>query len=234
MGLGGFTCSKNALAALNVLYIMVAFILIGVAAYGKAAAYIATIEIMGGIIACGVFLLLISIIGLIGAVKHHQVLLFFYMIVLFILFLIQFAVACAMLALNEVQRKQIAKWGWARLASDKDQSMLDKTQRSLDCCGFEEPNLEKDHPACGNVSQLACCSSATAACCTGVYAGNSTDIPECPCDTCWKVIGDHMNEAVKTVGGISLFFSFTEMIGVWLALKYRNLKDPRANPSAFL
>lgn len=56
---------------------MVAFILIGVAAYGKAAAYIATIEIMGGIIACGVFLLLISIIGLIGAVKHHQVLLFF-------------------------------------------------------------------------------------------------------------------------------------------------------------
>lgn len=76
------------------------------------------------------------------------------MIVLFILFLIQFAVACAMLALNEVQRKQIAKWGWARLASDKDQSMLDKTQRSLDCCGFEEPNLEKDHPACGNVSQV--------------------------------------------------------------------------------
>lgn len=55
----------------------VAFILIGVAAYAKAVAVIATVSVMGGIIACGVFLLLVAIIGLIGAVKHHQVLLFF-------------------------------------------------------------------------------------------------------------------------------------------------------------
>uniref|UniRef100_A0A8B9KE81 Uncharacterized protein n=1 Tax=Astyanax mexicanus TaxID=7994 RepID=A0A8B9KE81_ASTMX len=27
---------------------------------------------------------------------------------------------------------------------------------------------------------------------------------------------------------------FSEILGVWLAMRYRNQKDPRANPSAFL
>ena len=51
--------------------------LIGVASYGKAVAIIATVSVLGGIIACGVFLLLIAIVGLIGAIRHHQVILFF-------------------------------------------------------------------------------------------------------------------------------------------------------------
>lgn len=110
---GGFTCSKNALTALNVLYIVsiihhqtspldlpsvqflwtiiqiialiivhslfqvVAAILIGVAVYGRASAVVTNLPIIGGILACGVILFLISILGLIGAIKHHQVLLFF-------------------------------------------------------------------------------------------------------------------------------------------------------------
>lgn len=54
-----------------------AITLVGIAAYAKAAAVIATVSVLGGIIACGVFLLLIAIVGLIGAIKHHQVILFF-------------------------------------------------------------------------------------------------------------------------------------------------------------
>lgn len=56
---------------------VVAFILIGVAVYGRASALVTNLPIIGGILACGVILFLISILGLIGAVKHHQVLLFF-------------------------------------------------------------------------------------------------------------------------------------------------------------
>jgi tetraspanin-13/31 len=74
---GGFTCSKNALIALNVLYIIVAFILIGVAVYGRAASLVTNLPIVGGILACGIILILISALGLLGAVKHHQVMLFF-------------------------------------------------------------------------------------------------------------------------------------------------------------
>ena len=68
---------------------------------------VTSLPIVGGITACGIFLLMISVIGLIGAIRHHQVtalfgnpypflapfhlqvLLFFYMVVLFLIFLIQ-------------------------------------------------------------------------------------------------------------------------------------------------
>jgi len=43
-----------------------------------------------------------------------------------------------------------------------------------------------------------------------------------------------VNTTLNSAGGLGLFFSFTEIIGVCLAIRYRNQKDPRANPSAFL
>ncbi|XP_043537703.1 tetraspanin-31-like [Chiloscyllium plagiosum] len=105
---GGFTCSKNALIALNVVYILVGLLLIGVAAWGKSYGIVSSINIIGGVIAVGVFLLLIAVVGLIGAVNHHQVMLFFYMVILFLVFLIQFGVSCSCLALNRSQQVPLA------------------------------------------------------------------------------------------------------------------------------
>ena len=116
--------------------------MITVAGYGKAVAVVNQIEIVGGIIACGVFLLLISLVGnvviivgtnklgfinlkikpiwtalllsssgLMGAIRHHQVCLFFYMVILFLIFFIQFAIACACLALSDDQKKKIISTG---------------------------------------------------------------------------------------------------------------------------
>ncbi|XP_051159943.1 tetraspanin-13 isoform X1 [Leptopilina boulardi] len=131
---GGFTCSKNALTALNVLYIVIAFVLIGVAVYGRASALITDLPIIGGILACGVMLILISILGLIGAVKHHQVLLFFYMLILFLLFLVQFSIACACLAVNTKQQEELAEQGWRNVGPDLKQ----KVQETFSCCGFND------------------------------------------------------------------------------------------------
>ncbi|KAF2350825.1 Tetraspanin/Peripherin, partial [Trinorchestia longiramus] len=102
---GSFTCSKNSLIALNLLYVLVAILLIGVAGAAKYTAIVSSLAIVSGIIACGVFLLMISLVGLVAASRHHQVMLFFYMIVLFVIFVIQFGVACACLAINEAQQE---------------------------------------------------------------------------------------------------------------------------------
>lgn len=56
---------------------LVGLLLIGVAAWGKGFGLVSSIHIIGGVIAVGVFLLLIAIVGLVGAVHHHQVMLFF-------------------------------------------------------------------------------------------------------------------------------------------------------------
>ena len=86
---GSFTCSKNTLVGLNVIYILVSFLMIGVAVHGKnesllnhisiidsagkVSGIVTSLPIVGGITASGVFLLFISVVGLIGAMKHHQV-----------------------------------------------------------------------------------------------------------------------------------------------------------------
>ena len=55
----------------------IALILICVAVYAKVSAKITSLPILGGVIACGVFLLLVAIMGVVGAVRHSQVILFF-------------------------------------------------------------------------------------------------------------------------------------------------------------
>nr|CAD7201431.1 unnamed protein product [Timema douglasi] len=96
--------SLTACQSLRILTSLVAFILIGVAVYGRASALVTNLPIIGGILACGIFLILVSILGLIGAIKHHQ-----YMLILFLLFLVQFSVACACLAVNMEQQHELAE-----------------------------------------------------------------------------------------------------------------------------
>ena len=52
---------------------MISFLLIGVATYGKTSNMITSLQTVGGIVASGVFLLFIAVVGLYGAIKHHQV-----------------------------------------------------------------------------------------------------------------------------------------------------------------
>ncbi|CAH0750351.1 unnamed protein product [Diatraea saccharalis] len=216
---GGFTCSKNALIALNILYVVVASILISVAVYGQTSSFIGNLPIVGGILACGVFLILISILGLAGAVKHHQVMLFFYMVILFLLFLVQFSVACACLAVNSEQQELLAQQGWNRVNMD----VKGQIEKRFLCCGFQERNFPingtADFPTC-DVDKLCC---------------NKMNISrDCWCEPCMEKLKETIDYAFKLCGGIGLFFSFTEFLGVWLTVRYRNQKDPRANPSAFL
>uniref|UniRef100_A0AAQ4PLJ8 Tetraspanin 13a n=1 Tax=Gasterosteus aculeatus aculeatus TaxID=481459 RepID=A0AAQ4PLJ8_GASAC len=184
---------------------LVSLLLIGVAAWGKWFDLVSSIRVVAGVIGVGIFLLLVAFVGLCGALKHHQVLLFFYMIILFIVFVMQFSVSCACLSLNKEQQNHLLEAGWNR--SEATQRDVEKT---LNCCGFNSVPL--------NDSCAASCFNAVPPTCT----------------TCSSTIQQAAGEVLRFVGGIGLFFSFTEILGVWLAHRYRNLKDPRSNPGAFL
>ncbi|XP_036422108.1 tetraspanin-13b [Colossoma macropomum] len=203
MSCSGFTCSKNCLCAINLLYVMVSMLMIGIAAWGKWFGLVSSFQVVGGIIGVGVFLFFVALAGLIGAIKHHQVLLFFYMIILFLVFVVQFSVSSACLAINKEQQNHLLEVGW-----NNSQSTQRDVEKSLNCCGFSHVDM--------NGTCAAACFSHT------------------KCDTCAAKIQEHAGEVLRFVGGIGLFFSFTEILGVWLTYRYRNQKDPRANPSAFL
>lgn len=207
---GGFACSKNALCALNVVYMLVGLLLIGVAAWGKGLGLVSSIRIIGGVIAVGVFLLLIAVAGLVGAVNHHQVLLFFYMIILGLVFIFQFGISCSCLAINRSKQTAVINASWWVMSNET----RDELERSFDCCGlFNLTTLyQQDYAFC-----TAVCKSRRPT-----------------CQMCGEKFLKHSDEALKILGGVGLFFSFTEILGVWLAMRFRNQKDPRANPSAFL
>lgn len=192
---GGFQFSKNALVALNILYILVGFILIGVATYGKTTSLVTSLPIIGGIVACGVFLLMISIMGLIGAVKHHQVLLFFYMVVLFLLFIIQFSIACACLAVDQDTQINLAEEGWKH---SNNQTKME-VQNVFQCCGFKNATAD------------------------GLPCPTSCSIPQCP--TCMEKLEKVINQGFRASGGIGLFFSFTEILGFSVAYRFRNMAN---------
>jgi len=204
---GSFTCSKNSLIALNSFYIVVACILVGVGAYAKAASVVSSLTISGGIIAAGVFLFIVAVLGLIGASRHHQVSLFFYMIILFLVFLIQFFFAVACLAMTDKQIQSTVETGWDS-ASD---ATLCVAQQRFDCCGLISGHMRA--PNCS--AELTC------------------PVPSSR-RPCWPNMKHTVEDALQAAGGVGLFFSFTEIVGIWLAMRYRNLKDPRANPNAFL
>uniref|UniRef100_A0A1A9ZHE8 Tetraspanin 97E n=1 Tax=Glossina pallidipes TaxID=7398 RepID=A0A1A9ZHE8_GLOPL len=208
---GGFTCSKNALIALNILYVMVGFLLIGVGVYARAASIVPNLPIVGGILACGIILILISILGLAGAVKHHQVMLFFYMIVLFLLFLIQFSIASSCLAVNSEQQQEFAEEGWNRVPD----SMRKEVQDTFLCCGFNLTSVSSNDPSCELIQKE---------CCSGIV-GN------CQCPPCLYKLEDKINYAFKLCGGLGIFFSFTELLAVFLARRYRNQQDPTYLPA---
>lgn len=203
MGCAGFTCSKHSLCALNILYVMVSLLLVGIAAWGKWFGLVSSFQVVGGVVGVGVFLFFVALAGLIGAMKHHQVLLFFYMIILSMVFVVQFSVSSACLAINKNQQDQLLEVGW-----NNSQTTQGDVEKSLNCCGFRQVDYNE-------TCQAACFSNHV-------------------CKPCGNLIQEHAGEVLRVVGGVGLFFSFTEILGVWLTYRYRNQKDPRANPSAFL
>uniref|UniRef100_A0A8C6P4V9 Tetraspanin 13a n=1 Tax=Nothobranchius furzeri TaxID=105023 RepID=A0A8C6P4V9_NOTFU len=180
---GGFICTKNALSALNIIYVMVSLLLIGVAAWGKWFGLVSSISVVAGVISVGAFLLLVAFVGLCGALKHQQILLFFYMIILFLVFVLQFSISCACLALNKDQQNQLLEVGW-----NKSESTQRDVEKTLNCCGYSSVDF------------------------------NSSCAAECfrnpaSCITCSTILQTYAGEVLRFVGGIGLFFSFTEVRG---------------------
>merc|ERR1712228_196054 len=102
-----YVCSRNTLAAINTLFVFIGLILICIAGYGKKESILVSLPVLGGVIACGVFLLLVAILGLIGAIRHNQVILFFYMIIMSLLFVILLACSVAALAVTQGQQQTL-------------------------------------------------------------------------------------------------------------------------------
>lgn len=67
------------------------------------------------------------------------------MLILFLIFIVQFALACVCLAMNEEQVRSLVEGSW-NSASSSTRAMV---QERLNCCGFIEQG--QGHPSCSKV-----------------------------------------------------------------------------------
>jgi len=214
---GGFQCSKNTLLGLNIIYVVVAFLLIGVASYGKSSAVITSLSLLGGIVASGVFLLFVAVLGLLATLKHHQVLLFVYMIILFGIFVIQFSVSCAALGINEQQEMDGIEKFWKNMKTPKD--AIYNAEKILGCCAWDVSDQNLTVCSDDQGTPMSWCN----------FSGPNGTVVSCL--DCKSVIRTSVDSAFNGSGGLGFFFALTEILGAVLAYRYRNLPNPHT-PSA--
>lgn len=167
-------------------------LLIGCSAYGER---YTDLPILPSAVGCGIVLIFLSLLGIYGAIRHHQVCLFFYMIFLFILFIVQFAIACSCLAVNKHQQEVFARNGWDEL----DDGLKTEIQDKFHCCGFNS-TAATDHPSCDTVNKFCC---------------DNNKEPTCACPPCLSQLESTIDSAFRVTGTIGLFFSFSEVSLRW-------------------
>jgi len=243
----GFSALRCVLTILNVFYVVVGVFLIGLVVAARTLAYFTNVPILVGIAVCGTLMVAVAVLGLVGTIKHHQVMLFFYMIVLGLSGVILFAVSVAALAAPKSWQDDFFQAAWMGL-SFNDKEVI---QSKLNCCGFnrdtryiyttEDPSDggecdAEGHPRCNSTEEYArvpCCQSQNYTALLPIHNCSRESICQ-DCRPCFNSWDTHVSNAVLVAGSFGLIFSFTQVIGIVLTFWYRNQKDPNANPSAFL
>jgi tetraspanin-13/31 len=127
------------------------------------------------------------------------------MVTLFILFVVQFSLGFGCLSFSSDQKFSIATNGWNASTYHERH----RAEKYWSCCGFDQVE---------EYCSSKCCFFS----------------PDCQCPPCQSFIVDAIDSGLNVTGWLGILSSCTELIGVWLTIRYRNMKDPKSHPSAFL
>lgn len=164
---------KYFLAGLNLLFIVLCFIGLGIGAYAlnSEISELVSVWFSAGVIVCA-FVILIALIGLIGALKEWRPVLYVYAFTLSVLTIV--ALILAIYAISQKGAEEhIITPAW-KSATDNTRSNL---QTTFECCGLWTPTdlAVKPCPVADSVPE-ACIASE----CKGYFQGNTTS----PSTTC--------------------------------------------------
>jgi len=218
--------NKRCLLGINFAYIIAATILIGVASYAKHANIANTVPIVGGIIACGVFLLFVAVLGLIATFRQSQPLMFYYIIILSIIFILQFFISIACLGVKHEKESDLVLNAWIVIDSHDNPGEIHSIEKEFGCCGV---NTEGHRRQNSNYNSNGTC--------TGDWCEeinfcidmkvchepvNKTVTPlDFGCPTCDQELDKILDKAFNSTGGLGLFFSFCELFAILTAFVYR-------------
>ncbi|CAF4409048.1 unnamed protein product, partial [Rotaria sp. Silwood2] len=185
----------------NIFYILLALTFLFFAIFAQVHSLIIDLHLFVGLLILSLFLIFLSIFGIIAVTKHHQVLLFFYIILLVILFLFQFTLACTYLTIRGGKKYDLLKTNYEK--------SIDDIQVKYNCCGFDNLTNFDRNVTCKN---LSCC-----------------NLPNQCCEKlsmCYTLLNNELDKNLKIIGSIMLIFTLTQIIVIYITLKFRNFRNP--------
>ena len=220
--------NKKLLVGIKFAFMIVAFILVGTCSYAKYVYLIKNLPIVGGIAACGVFLMLVSIFGIAAILRQSQSLIFYYMLFLGLIFFLQCFISIACLGITEKKEIALVQEAWKSI----DQKIMEKNSSQavleiqlaeivFECCGFDgndkrrQPNIT--HNSVWYSEAQYCINKENT---TGCINGSGKDgiITLKPtrkgghCSTCEEALKDSINKVFNKAGCLGLIFAFTEAV----------------------
>ena len=196
-----FQLWRRVLIIFNLFYILLATTFLFLAIYTRVTSSILDLHLFVGLIVLSIYLICLSIFGLVAVSRHHQVFLFFYVILLSILFLFQFILACTYLTVGGERKYQLLKSNY--------QNTRDGIQSKYNCCGFDNQTQFNRTDTC---AKLSCCLSSSSCC-------ETTPL-------CYGLLREEMDKNLKIIGSIMLIFTLTQIIAIYITLRFRNVRNP--------
>ncbi|XP_060767037.1 tetraspanin-31-like [Neoarius graeffei] len=201
----GFVCVRNTLCAVNAVELVVGVSLIAAAAYGRSFGIVWSLSIISVVMVVGLFLIFVSTLGLVGALRQNQMVLFTYILAMMFVFVFQFAVSCSCLTLGKEKQEKLLSMSWEMMRNETRRSL----EQQLDCCGLIN-SAEKQHVFRTDVNLCTAACKRTA-----------------QCFTCGDLMLQCAAETLSFLGGVGLFCSFSQLVTMWLTVQYRNQKPPQ-------
>lgn len=192
---------KRILITFNLFYLILASIFLFFAIFTRVQSLIIDPHLFIGLIILSIYLIFLSIFGLYAVTKHHQVLLFFYVILLSVLFLFQFILACTYLTIRGEKKYHLLQSNY--------QNSRDPIQVKYNCCGFDNQTSFIRNQTCAN---LSCCQTATQCC---------EDLP-----ACYGLLTAALDKNLKIIGSILLIFTLAQIVAIYTTLRFRNIRNP--------
>jgi len=202
-----FRCLRALLVATNFFFLIMGLIIATLPVYFHVNQMLKSWPINGAIIAMGAFLVLLAIFGCYGSRKQHQIILFFYMVLLAIVCILTFAFSLAALSMSKQQQQVVLKQGWKSLSNQTRNDF----QIDGNCCGFNN-DTSLIHPSCDN---LPC-----------FIEG---------CKPCLVMLQDRWFITFRrAIGGFALFVSLLMGVSVYFTSRFRHIRNPKGNGNEFL
>ena len=216
-----YRTNKLLLAFINVFYLTIALALIIIASITYASPKVASIDIAVGLIVIGIALMALSCLGIFAAFSQNQAMLFFYSLLMLFTFVIQYALAIACLAAAHRNLVQIITVSWNKIDLNTKIHIMNRYK----CCALDKNDWDKnsalyiENPDPNNKDIVADeCLHRT----KNTPAGSE----EHPFFDCGMKIEETIDDLATWCGTVALVFCFFEMFGIWLAMRFRNAKDP--------